>query len=208
MLQRLKTWIGGAALAATALLAATSANATPIIGGSGVLSPSNTVTFSEVSVGDGSVVTNQFAPFGVTFGSLSASAGLYYQSGGGNPGPGLQNYFPDTYNPFSIQFNVPVSAAAFQMVTNGSTDIITALLNGSLVEQFTTNTGGGWRYYGFTGIVFDEIQVNIAGAGPPSCCGNHMRLDNVQFEPVPLPAALPLMAAGIGSLALLARRRK
>ncbi len=183
---------------AAVLTLATAAKAAPIIGGSGLSAPATTITFSEVAVANGAVVTSQFSAFGVTFGSLSATEGLYYSSGAG-----LLNYFPDTYNPFSIQFNGPVSDAAFLMITNGSTDVFTALLNGSVVNQFSSATGG-WKYFGFAGIVFDEIQVDFTGPAN----GPHMRLDNLQFEPVPIPAALPLMAAGIGGLALLARRRK
>jgi len=96
---------------------------------------------------------------------------------GGHPTQGLQNYFPDTYNPFVIKFAQPVTAAAFEMVTNGHTDTFTALLKGVVVESFTHKTGG-WAYYGFTGIMCDEIQVHIGQGQHPN---DHMRLVNVQI---------------------------
>lgn len=186
----------------------TGASAATVNNTTGLTAPVTTITFSEVSgIAAGAVVTDQFAAFGATFGSLSSSAGLYFANNG-NPGAGLQNFFPDTYNPFSIKFSGTVTEAAFAMITNGYTDKFTALLNGVVVESFTAPTGN-WRYYGFTGIAFDEIQVEIGTGSTAS--NRHMRLDNLQIgaiSAVPLPAGGLLLLSGLFGVAAFKRRKK
>ena len=183
-----------ALLASTFIIVPVSSNAAFIDSATGLASPVTTVTFSEVSLTAGSLVTDQFSTLGVEFGSLSPNVGLYYTNGG-NPGAGLQNYFPDDYNPFVISFDTAITEAAFMMVTNGYTDTFRALLNGTVVET-ATRTTGNWRYYGFSGIVFDEIQIGVA-LGESSIPSNaHMRLDNIQTgatASAPAPTTLALL---------------
>ena len=182
-------------------------NAALILNSTGLTAPATTVTFSEITLSGGTVVTDQFSGYGVEFGALSPNDGLYYTSAGSS-GAGLQNYFPDTYNPFVISFDTTVSEAAFEMVTNGTTDTFTALLGGAIVETASITTGG-WRFYGFTGIMFDEIRVGIGGE---IGTGNsrHMRMDNLQIgaaaAAVPEPSSTALL--GLGGLALMLRRRR
>ncbi len=196
-------WIAGLMLAATA----GQVQAAFLNSATGLASPTTTITFSEFGVAIGAVVTNQYSALGATFGSLSASEGLY-QTNNGNPGTGLQNYFPDTYNPFSIKFATARTAVAFQMITNNSTDIFEALLNNVVVETANQVTGT-WKYYGFTGIVFDEIRVNIGGVAVGSG-GKHMRLDNLQLgtaaAPVPEPTSIAMW--GIGAIGMMFTVRK
>lgn len=177
--------IFGAATLAT-VLGSGVAQTAPIIGGPGLAAPEQVVTFSEVGLGNGTVVTDQFA--GVTFGrNLANTDGLYWFSGAGvGVSPGLQNFissvsgFADSYNPFVMTFDAPITEVAFEMITNGSVDRFSAYLDGAFVEEFTAQTGA-WQVYGFTGIVFDEVRVDIAGAGPIVGAGPHMRLDNIQI---------------------------
>jgi len=187
---------------------ATGASAATLNNSTGLTAPVTTITFSEVPIANGAVVTDQFAALGATFGSLSSTAGLYFNNGGGNPGAGLQNFFPDSYNPFSIKFSGTVTEAAFRMVTNGYTDKFTALLGGVVVESFTAPTGN-WRYYGFTGIAFDELQVEIGFGSTAS--NKHMRLDNLQIgavSAVPVPAGGLLLLSGLVGAAAFKRRKK
>ena len=183
-------------------LLASAANAAFIVNSTGITSPVTTVTFSEVALTNGTVVTNQFLGLGVEFGALSPTDGLYFGSSAGSPGAGLLNYFPDTYNPFVISFSSAVTEAAFEMVTNGTTDTFSALLNGIVVETATQITGG-FLFYGFTGIVFDEIRIGIGGdVGTGN--GRHMRLDNVQIGAAALvtePSTFAIFALGLIGLA-------
>lgn len=190
------------------LVAATSVSAATINNFTGLAAPVKTITFSEHSdVAIGATITNQYAADGVTFGSLSLTEGLYYTAAG-NTGTGLLNYFPDTYNPFSIKFASAVTGAAFNMITNGYTDKFTALLNGKVIKSFTADTGN-WKYYGFDGISFDEIQVEIGFES--TALNKHMRLDDVQIgnvSAVPLPAGGLLLLSAFGGVAALKRRTK
>ena len=203
MRRTLQMMMAGACLAVSGI-----SNATFLDNSTGIASPVTTVTFSEVSLSNGTVVTNQFSALGVEFGSLSATEGLYFFADAGSPGPGLRNFFPDTYNPFVISFDTAVSEAAFEMVTNGTTDTFTALLNGVVVETASTTTGA-FSFYGFTGIVFDEIRVGIGG-NTGAGNGRHMRLDNVQIGasvPVPEPTTTALLALGLLGAGFARKRR-
>lgn len=178
------------------------ANAGFIHNSTGLTSPVTTVTFSEVALANDTVVTDQFLGLGMEFGALSPTDGLYFSSTAGSQGAGLQNFFPDTYNPFVIYFTTAVSEAAFEMITNGTTDTFTAFLNGNVVETASLRTGL-WRFYGFTGIVFDEIRVGIGG-DVGSGNQRHMRLDNVQIGSavsVSEPPILTILALGLMGLA-------
>ncbi|MDB4564542.1 PEP-CTERM sorting domain-containing protein [Mariniblastus sp.] len=176
-----------------------SASADFIVDGFGLDSADQTVTFSEFSINDGTVITDQYSSLGIEFGSLSPTEGLYLKPNKGvSRSAGLQNYFPDGYRSIELSFKKPVSEAAFAMVTNGGIDDFTALLNGNVVETASTSTARGWQYYGFKNIAFDQIRIDINN--------NHMRLDNVQFSSVPEPTSATLF--GIGILAVAARRRR
>jgi hypothetical protein len=63
-------------------LASLGANATAVINSTGIASPLTTVTFSELSFSSGTVITNQFAGFGVT------TSGHHYNSQGPSPSQG------------------------------------------------------------------------------------------------------------------------
>lgn len=186
----------------------------------GLASPTTTITFNEVAVAQNAAVTNQFAALGATFTGLFmdpcvANSGNYFPNMSGRA---LGNFSgcssPAGEHPFSIVFEDDVSEAAFVMIGNGGFPSLTALLNGSVVE---TGLGAGvtystsYNWYGFTGIVFDEIQVN------PAVFQNYstIRIDNLQFVTAPAgggsnlpePATAVLLLFGFGALALMQRRR-
>ena len=82
-------------------------------------------------------------------------------------------------SPFSITFSEDQSAAAFAMVTDiGGTSTFTALLDGAVVESFSTATAfnDSNNFYGFSDIVFDEINVSVVSSD------NAMILDNLQTQ--------------------------
>lgn len=180
----------------------------PITNGFGLSAPGVTVVFDEpgFTFPADTLINSQYATFGVTF------SGLRYDSGPsplpGISGPHLRNYYnlpgsgevAGLVNPFSIYFSAPQSAAAFGLATNPSTTTFRALLSGTEVEAFSTSTSfddSSRAFFGFSGILFDEIQVDVST--------DFALIDNVQFEAVPEPGTLLLVGGGL--LGLIARRR-
>lgn len=183
------------------------ANAGEIINaGTGLAIAQNTITFSEVPLTQGAVVTNQYASFGATF------SGAYYDPQPGffaDPSIGNFSFCCGTEsNPVSIFFGGPTTDAAFQFITNDSPpdSTFSAYLAGSLVASFTAPTGLDASWFGFTGLTFDEIQVS--GGGP----GNFFLVDNLEFSAsssaIPEPATSGLLGAALIGLYTLRRKRK
>ena len=181
----------------------------------GLTSPGTTLTFEEIvltpfgpphgSAGNDPVLTSQYAAFGVNF------SGFYYFND--NDDTAFNTQFPliYSYDPagpngvnrsLSIQFSSPVSQAALAVGSIDSPEDTTfgAYLGG--VSQgsgtFPTSLGNPNNYYGFTGIVFDELRITTFSG--------ILQADNLQFSAVPEPATLSLLA--LGGLGLLMLRRK
>jgi hypothetical protein len=180
--------------------AAGTATATPIINNFGLAAPDYTITFDESVFPQGTVVNNQYAAYGATF------SDMVYDTQGASAFPGITGHYLGNFtpivNPFSISFVSPQNAAAFGMATNPATTTITALYLGAVVESFVVATSfdnPAQGFYGFSGIVFDEIQVDVVG-------DELALIDNVQVgQAVPEPGTMLLLGGGL--LGLLARRR-
>lgn len=193
----------GLLLAAAAAMFSVPASATPIVAsGSGLASADYTITFSEVTLPNGALLTNEYAAFGVTF-----SPNAYY-----DPQPG---YFATpsvgdfsfccglTVNPTTLAFSTPLRAVAFQFITNPDTTTFTSYLSGVPVETFTSATNFSYLWFGFQNSLFDRIDIDV-----PS--GNHaFLLDNmdIQTSPVPEPASLTLVGFGLAAAYLRKRRQ-
>jgi hypothetical protein len=185
------------------------ANAAFFNNSTGLVSPVQTVTFSEHTFADDTVITNQFADVGLTF-----SPNLYYQNsfnpGGAVPNlnpPDLTNFIPSTggglVNPFSISFSSPVTGAAFVLATNPNTTLLTAFLNNVIVDTGSapSSLNNPNDFYGFTGVTFDRIDVTVGSDG-------FAILDTVQTaQSVPEPSAFILLLGGAGTLAAFIRLR-
>ena len=186
----------------------------------GLVNPTQTVTFEEHILPDGTALTNQYSSNGVTF------TGMWYNSQDlqayGVPNDGIpnisghvaENYFPNGqgwYNiplvPFSINFTSPQNEVAFVLATNsGDYSIITALLGGVVQEigTFSTSLTNPNDYYGFSGISFDQIQISL-----PLGNNGAAIIDNIQTaSTVPEPSSFALLGLGGIGLALRAYRRR
>ena len=198
----------GVAVIALGAVGIEHADAAMLNNSSGLASPNTTITFDEIVPPAGTVVTTQYSGLGVSFSNL-----VYASQGGGFPH--IDNNNLGNFNGglngglFSIHFLQQQTEAAFAMVTNQGTSTFTALLNGVVAETFTLGTTvfSSNNFYGFTNILFDEIQVTPGGYG------SYALIDNIQLgssatESVPEPASvlglLALGALGAGS----ARKRQ
>ena len=172
---------------------------------SGLSSPAVNIGFDEISLMSGELVIDQYSGLGVSFSPALAYLGSF-SAGPNISGPSLINIggSPLTiFNPFSIAFENAVSGASFAFVSADSNTTFEALLNGVVVESFSSMTGDQIQsYYGFTGIVFDEIRVTVGAPGMGI-------LDDLSFNyaAVPLPASLAFLLAGLGGLAIAGRKR-
>jgi hypothetical protein len=165
------------------------AGASPIIGSpTGLASPTSTITFNEVVLPVGTVLTNQYSAFGVTFQGL-----VYNLPNGSSMTPPTAAHVGAAN--FSVFFDQPLTSAAFRLQTNPGTSLFEALLNGVVVESFSAPTTfpSNNDFFGFQGIAFDQIRVTAGSNGDAV-------IDNIQLgAPVPEPATLAvfgLMAIG------------
>lgn len=198
-------------LAALGLAAAAfSAGAAPITNNTGIAAPAQTITFSEFVFATNTPIINQYASLGVTF-----TPSLYYNvQPVFFPTDFLANFSfagDPTNNPASILFAQDQTAAAFAMQTNPGTSTFEAYLDGVLVESFTAATSLSFlpdltnasNFYGFSGIVFDEIRITSGGPG------GVFQIDNLQLSSaVPEPGTLALLVLGLAGLAATRRRRQ
>ena len=199
------------AVCAAVMLALPATAATISGSASGLMDPDVEIGFGERATTG--AITTQYSDLGLSF-----TPGLTRLNNNPNrpnfTSPYLGNF--GGANPFSILFTNAVTDASFAMTSNGGIQTtFTALLSGTIVEAFTTavsrppingNPRDPNNFYGFTGLLFDEINVSVGANGNSSIVG----LDTVAFNvaPVPLPASLSMLFAGLGGLVLMRRRRQ
>ncbi|NNU17380.1 hypothetical protein HK107_13695 [Parvularcula sp. ZS-1/3] len=179
------------------------ASAAPISNASsGIANADQTITFDEVALAPGTVVTDQYEALGVTF-----SPNLFYIENFSNrpnlDDPGLASFGSSgTLTTYTINFTDAVSAASLAFSANFGNFTFTALDGGSTVESFNFDAGfsSTTAFFGFEGIVFDAIEIQSSNA--------FTIIDNLSYSEVPVPAALPIYLGGLAVGGVIMRRRK
>lgn len=176
-----------------------------------------TLTFDEFDGATGPVGDLYKDTYGVSFNpdlrflaEFNSNGSRGYTPRGGHAGTVLANFVfgsPIVYSdPFSILFDTVIADVSFALGSAANANFpttISALLNGVVVESFATlpdagaaATDGDDDFYGFSGILFDEVVVDT---GFPR--GTSFDTLSYTVAAVPLPAGLPLMLVGFGLLA-------
>ena len=191
-----------------AIISTSDAKAATIENDSGLVNPETLITFDEIVLPPGSVLTDQYASLGVQF-----EPNLFY-----NPDPNVLNP-PDpsipgnnaignfvieanspapspTISPFTIDLTETQSDVAFAAATAFPGEIeLTALLGGVEVESFSASTPGSidpttgnlgspaFNFYGFSDIQLDAIEVAVQGAPNPvtGASFDGVQIDNIQL---------------------------
>lgn len=205
----MKSFSYKASMAAFTFIVAGNAMAASIVGGPGVASPTNTVTFSEVVLPSGTALTNQYGSLGINF------TGLYY-----DPCPSCVTTLPTGAKPDagnfitfdggspSVSFNFAGAATAFSFsfASDGAIYTLGAYLSNSVVESFSF-AGSNWQTYGFTGSLFDEVRLTYAVTPFVS----EFLVDDLKWTattaPIPEPEVYAMLLAGLGLLGAAKRRR-
>jgi PEP-CTERM motif len=191
------------ALVGVLAAAAFSANAGVAYTNVGLSASDTTLTFDEIILAPGTILTNQYAAYGITFdGAIYNSQGTAFPPA--TSGNQVGNFSPIT-SPWSIFFSSDVGEAAFGIATNPNTTTIEVLLNGIVVGSGVGSTDfDGTDFFQITGLTFDEIRLSTSG-------DQLALIDNLQFtavSTVPEPGSLALGSlALLGVVAALRRRR-
>lgn len=192
------------AVAISGMFAAGAAHAASFQNSVGLAGPAYVETFDSPAVGNYSPADNLFS-------SMTFSDNLYvttdYNGFLGFSGQSIVNRSSSSCcsTPSYVDFANVIEGVGFRFMTNPGTSTFSAYLNNALVESFSASTDlAANQYYGFTGISFDRIRFDSGGFNGASF------LDDMQFAaaPVPEPEIYAMMAAGLGLVGFVARRRK
>ena len=194
-------------IATVSTLFAVSAQATPIIGGPGVVGPTEDIDFSEIVLPDFTPLTNQYNSLGVDFNGVfynGCTNCIAAQPDGVHPE--ISNSTNNDFTFFTalttILFTGNVTDMSFAFAGNGGIFTLSSYLNGGLVESFDFfGDVPNWQTYGFANSLFDEVWISTP---------TRMLLDNLRYNSaaVPEPGTLALLSLGLAGMGLARRRRK
>jgi len=183
----------------------TPARATFINSTTGISNPARTITFDEHVFPDRYLLTSEYQDLGVIFSTTLYYNSLPYPAPNQIP-PQVENFntLGGLINPFSIKFTIPQTSAAFSLITNETTTNFIALLNNVEVDSGSTTTSlfQANNFFGFAGIIFDEIKVFVTGNDGVAA------IDNIQLSKVPEPITLLFLFSTLTGLVGLARKFK
>jgi hypothetical protein len=190
---------------AGSLALASATHAATLRNGFGLLDPDQTIDFESVTLAFNEPVVEQFAAFGVTFTDTFGNPdGNAYANMTGNRIGNFEGFV--SYRPnFSMRFESHLRAVAFALVGQpGGWATAVAYRDGVAVEtfEFETSLNNPINYYGFRGIVFDEIQIDVVSLD------NAFMIDNLQTAAVPEASQAALLTAGLVALGAALKRRQ
>ena len=160
--------------------------------------------FDEITMPQSTVLTNQYAGFGVVF-----SPNVWFENHRSNLGwdnHNIANFLTgtSTANPtVEIVFSQNVTGAAFEFAANtGSRFRFQALLDGSVVERFNHRSTGCCAaiVLGFEDVEFDTLRITHRSGD------DFFIADNLTWQPIPEPGTALLIAFGLAGLALRPKR--
>ena len=124
----------------------------------------------------------------------------------------IELFFPRAVTAFALEFGEPNAFEDGGTGRGPGNDSGTTLTAGSFTYNFTDEGfGDAPGFTGFFGVIghggetFDSVLFTSNGRGIKT--DDDFTVTNIQYAPVPLPAGLPLLAAGLGVFGLIKRRK-
>jgi hypothetical protein len=152
--------------------------------------------------------TWEVSPDGINWNGTFATASFPFGTNPGiwdsTPGQTGESLF------FRKTFTIPGTFNSAQLKGGADDNLVSFKINGNLIFGETNGSAGPELFANPLLAVFlpgvNTIIANASNIGGPSTFGATLTIDYTP-APVPVPAALPLFATGLGVLAFLARRR-
>lgn len=188
------------------------ASATPITTTSVFTSGDKVLNFDEVALASGTLISNQYAAYGVVF-----TGGIYRSNGGYSSANHVSGSYLDSFsggghtNFWSIDFSsIQTSAGAYFEVDSDNSLVLTAMLGGNVVESFSFSDGiccTTMAFAGFTGINFDSLRFTTSLSNGRNFYMDELHYTSASTSSVPAPTSIMLLGLGLAGVGL-SRKRK